>query len=117
LKVGRLRERREFERLTRDGLRAGSETLWCRYLPEPDVVPPRVAFAIGRAVGSAVARNRVRRRLRAALESFAGSPLLPCGLLLVGARPTASERTFAELRTELTVMLGSGATSAREAVR
>jgi ribonuclease P protein component len=81
--------------------------LWCRYVPEPDVVPPCVAFAVGRGVGSAVARNRVRRRLRAALESLAGSPLLTHGLLLVGARPGAPERTFAELRQELSMMLGS----------
>jgi ribonuclease P protein component len=76
------------------------------------VVPPGVAFAIGRGVGSAVARNRVRRRLRAALESFAGSALLPHGLLLVGARPGVHERTFVELRQELAVMLDSFRTAA-----
>jgi ribonuclease P protein component len=81
--------------------------LWCRYLPEPDVVPPRVGFAIGRSVGSATARNRVRRRLRAALESLAGSPLLLHGWLLVGARPPAVERTYDDLRGELSLMLGS----------
>jgi ribonuclease P protein component len=94
--------------------------LWCRYVPEPDVVPPCVAFAIGRAVGSAAARNRVRRRLRAVLELLAGSPLLANGLLLVGARPGALERTFAELREELSMMLGSFGTVAvepHEAVR
>jgi ribonuclease P protein component len=116
LKLGRLRERRAFERLTRDGVRTGSETLWCRYLPAPDVVPPRAAFAIGRSIGSAVARNRLRRRLRAALESLVGSPPLVDGLLLVGARPAALERTFAELREELSLMLNSAA-EPRELVR
>ena len=94
--------------------------MWCRYVPEPDVVPPCVAFAIGRAVGSAVARNRVRRRLRAALELLAGPPLLANGLLLVGARPGAPERTFAELREELSMMLSSFGTvvvEPQEAVR
>jgi ribonuclease P protein component len=94
--------------------------LWCRYLPAPDIVPPRIAFAIGRSVGSAVARNRLRRRLRAALESLAGSPPFADGLLLVGTRPTALERTFAELREELSLMLSSFATTPvepREAVR
>jgi ribonuclease P protein component len=33
--------------------------------------PPRVAYAISRAVGSAVARNRIRRRLRAAVRENA----------------------------------------------
>jgi ribonuclease P protein component len=114
LRIGRLRERREFERLTRDGLRAGTETLWCRYLPDPGVVPPRVGFAIGRSVGPAVARNRVRRRLRAALESLAGAPLLRHGWLLVGVRPHIVERTYDELRAELSVMLTSLTTSSVE---
>lgn len=30
--------------------------------------PPRVAYAVGRAVGTAVVRNRVRRRMRAAVH-------------------------------------------------
>jgi ribonuclease P protein component len=33
--------------------------------------PPRVAYAIGRRVGGAVDRNRVRRRLRAAVSAHA----------------------------------------------
>jgi ribonuclease P protein component len=66
-----------------------------------------VAYSIGRAVGGAVVRNRVRRRLRAVVASVAGSPLLPHGWLLVGARPNASERTFDELREEMWLMMGS----------
>jgi ribonuclease P protein component len=33
--------------------------------------PPRVAYAIGRGAGSAVDRNRMRRRLRAAVAACA----------------------------------------------
>src|SRR6516165_4522665 len=33
---------------------------------------PRVAYAVARHVGGAVARNRVRRRLRAAVRAHAG---------------------------------------------
>jgi hypothetical protein len=46
------------------------------------------------------------------LESLAGSALFPHGLLLVGARPGALERTFVELRQELAVMLASFRTAA-----
>ena len=74
----------------------------------PPVVPPRVAFAIGRDVGSAVVRNRLRRRLRAlAGDRVAGTPLLPHGHLLIGARPGAGERSFDELGVELTAMLAA----------
>jgi len=34
---------------------------------------PRVAYAVARHVGGAVARNRVRRRLRAAVRAHAGA--------------------------------------------
>ena len=33
--------------------------------------PPRVAYAVGRQAGGAVARNKIRRRLRAAIRAHA----------------------------------------------
>jgi ribonuclease P protein component len=107
--IGRLGERRELERLTRDGRRARSATLWCRYLDDPPVAPPRVAFAIGRAVGPAVVRNRLRRRLRELLRAAASGddPALACGLLLLGAQPAAAERSFVELGDEVSVLLAA----------
>ena len=72
----------------------------------PADVPPRVAFAIGRAVGPAVVRNRLRRRLRAlAAERARAGDVARCsrhGSLLVGARPAAAERSFEELGVEVT---------------
>lgn len=77
------------------------DPLWCTYVLDPEVAPPRVAFAIGRAVGSAVRRNRLRRRLRAVLAASD----VPPGLFLVGARAPACERTSDELRTTVEAML------------
>jgi ribonuclease P protein component len=107
--IGRIGERREFERLTRDGRRARTSTLWCRYLRDPAVVPPRVAFAIGRPVGSAVVRNRLRRRLREVLRAatLTEPPLLACGQLLVGATPAAAERSFDQLQVEVNDLLST----------
>ncbi|MET0146880.1 MAG: ribonuclease P protein component [Ilumatobacteraceae bacterium] len=99
--IGRIHERRDFERLNRHGRRARTRSLWCRYVDDPDVVPGRVAFAIGRPVGSAVVRNRLRRRLRA----LSSSAPFEHGDLLIGAHQSASERSFDELRDELTVLL------------
>lgn len=62
------------------------------------VAPPRVAFALGRAVGPAVTRNLIRRRLRALLNE---QITLPPGIYLVGAQPTAANSTFAELQGDL----------------
>jgi ribonuclease P protein component len=105
--IGRISERREFERLTRHGRRARTHRLWCRYLDEPDVVPPRVAFAIGRAVGPAVNRNRLRRRLRELVRQAAATdpPVLPSGQLLIGAQPGAAELSFDDLAGEVATLL------------
>jgi ribonuclease P protein component len=100
--IWRIRERDAFARLGREGFRIRTSSLWCTYLPDPAAVPPRVAFAIGRAVGPAVVRNRLRRRLRALLAS---SLELPPGWYLIGARPVVTERTFDQLRSELTVLV------------
>ena len=91
--IDRVRERDAFVRLRRDGVRVRTDPLWCSFVLDPDLVPPQVAFAIGRAVGSAVSRNRLRRRLRAVLAECD----VPPGLYLIGARTPACEQTFAEL--------------------
>jgi len=91
--IDRVREREAFVRLRRDGVRVRTDPLWCSFVPDPDLVPPQVAFAIGRAVGSAVRRNRLRRRLRAVLATCD----VPPGLYLIGARIPACEQTFDEL--------------------
>ena len=63
-----------------------------RYLPDGAGDPPRVAYAIGRAAGSAVVRNRLRRRLRAAVRDL-GDELGP-GTYLFGAEPAALSVPF-----------------------
>jgi len=65
------------------------------------VAPPRVAFALGRAVGPAVTRNLIRRRLRALLNE---QITLPAGIYLVGAQPTAATSTFEALHRDLAAM-------------
>lgn len=78
-------------------MRIRTTSLWCTCLLEPEATPPRVAFAVGRAIGPAVTRNRVRRRLRAILQTTE----LPPGWYLIGARPSVTELTFDQLRTEV----------------
>jgi len=67
---------------------------WLADPPGP-VMPPRVAFAVGRQVGGAVDRNRVRRRLRA----IAREARLPAGAWLIGAGAGAATATHRELRS------------------
>ena len=64
-------------------------------VPEPTEteLPPRLAFAVPRAVGPAVVRNRLRRRIRAHLQGVrAADPArFPAGAWLVGLDRGAAE--------------------------
>jgi len=66
------------------------------FLPGDPLLPPRVAYAVGKRVGPAVVRNRVRRRLRAATMAHRAE-LQPGAAYLFGAAPAASSASFAEI--------------------
>lgn len=66
------------------------------FLPGDPLLPPRVAYAVGKRVGPAVVRNRVRRRLRAATMAHRAE-LQPGAAYLIGAAPAASSASFAEI--------------------
>jgi ribonuclease P protein component len=78
--------------------------LGARLLPGDPSEPPAVAFSIPRGVGGAVERNRVRRRLRAALRELEPE-LLPGGRYLVSAGPAVSQMSPTELRSTLSEVL------------
>src|SRR5207244_7479193 len=73
----RLLRRSEFERVYKLGRRHFSASMTVFYLQRPEadridnkVLPwpgPRVGFTVSRALGGAVQRNRMKRRLRAAV--------------------------------------------------
>lgn len=68
----------------------------------------RVAYAVGRRVGNAVVRNRLRRRLRAAVREIdAERGGLAPGAYLISARPEAAGRPYADLRATLGEALGA----------
>ena len=99
--IWRVRDRHSFRRLGVEGQRCRAGLLWCTYVADPTLTPPRVAFALGRTLGPAVARNRLRRRLRVLLSSVD----LPPGLYLIGARPGAAERSYIELTFDVERLL------------
>ena len=101
----RVTDRRTFRALREEGHRARGGPLTVTWLPGSDGTPPRVAFAIGRSIGSAVHRNRLRRRMRAAVRDAAAELQLQRGWLLIGAKPAASKHTFESLRGELIMLL------------
>lgn len=74
--------------------------------------PPRVAFAVGRNVGGAVVRNRVRRRLRAAMHAHADL-LRPGVAYLVRAAAPAADAAYRDLAAAVRDALRAHASEVR----
>jgi ribonuclease P protein component len=103
--IGRIGDRATFDALRRDGRRARRDPVTVLFLPEAGVGAEggvRVAYSVGRRLGTAVERNRVRRRLRAAMRDVSrdGDGLRP-GAYLVLVRPEAGTTPYPELRRSL----------------
>ena len=92
--IWRVRDRATFAVLARAERHArGPVTI--RFVPGESEAPPRVAYAVG-GVGNAVVRNRLRRRLRAAVAR-AEAELAAGGAYLVSARREALTMPFEAL--------------------
>jgi ribonuclease P protein component len=80
-----------------------------RCVDGPASEPPKVACAPTRGVGGAAVRNRVRRRLRAAVAE-ARAHLSPGHAYLVTAGREALTMPFADLRAAVARALDAGST-------
>lgn len=60
-----------------------------------------MAFAIAKRTGTAVVRNRIRRRLRAALAELAAADGVPAGAMVITAGPPVADVAFAAVRGDL----------------
>ena len=112
--VGRIRTKTTFRALSRPEGRARRGPLSVVYsrVAEADGLA-LVGYAVGRRHGGAVARNRLRRRLRAAVRME--GPGLPAGAYLVRAAPGTSDLAFDALRQAVSDAARSAAGRARSA--
>jgi ribonuclease P protein component len=102
--IWRVRDRSSFRVLAR-GRRSTAGCVEMRsVVMGPASEPPRVAYAVGRNVGPAVVRNRVRRRLRAAVLEHRDRVEPGRGYLL-RARPGAAADSYGELTAAVGALL------------
>ena len=70
-------------------------------------LPPRVGFTVTRKIGNAVVRNRIRRRLKAAVSAAGGHLETATDYVLVGRRAALTlqfERLVTDLQTGLAAL-------------
>ncbi|MFN0091022.1 MAG: ribonuclease P protein component [Acidimicrobiales bacterium] len=96
--IWRIRDRATFRALRR-GRTGRCPPVRVRFVPEPSAPAARVAYAVSTAIGTAVERNRVRRRLRAAVACLDRSTPggLARGAYLLTAEPAARTTPYATL--------------------
>ena len=103
----RLGPNRQFSYVYRRGKRASTKDLTLLFVKNRQ---KRVGCSVSKKVGVAVVRNRTKRRLRECVR-----PLL-CrmsgGLYVFVARPSAAERSFAQLSRQVLQLLSRAGTLA-----
>ena len=102
----RLRRRREFDAVFRDGIGLVRGVLAVRIRDRHDDQPGRFGFAVSSRLGGAVVRNRIKRRLRESARRIDAAGLD----IVVIARNGAERASFA-------VLDGSLIEAMREAMR
>jgi ribonuclease P protein component len=106
-RAGRLRHKRDFERVYQQGRRVSMESFTMYVYARGDDAPSRLGFVVGRRFGTHVVRNRVKRRLRAAARALWAR--LPHGYDLVCvARPPAATAPMDALREQFLRALQQG---------
>jgi ribonuclease P protein component len=96
----RLLKHADFQAVYGQGKKHFSANMTAFYRERKDGAGPRIGFTVGKALGGAVERNRIRRRMRAAVAN--GLPLLTRSLdVVLHPRKSVLDLEFTTLRAEV----------------
>ena len=96
----RLLKHADFQDVYQRGKKYFSGNVSLFYRDRGDAGGPRVGFAVGRMLGNAVERNRIKRRLRAAVQRHLGGVAAPLDIV-VHPRKAVLTVEFSQLAGEV----------------
>ena len=99
-KSSRLLRRADFQSAYQRGRKFFSGNITAFYRQRNDTRGPRVGFTVGKVLGGAVDRNRIRRRMRAAVRRRLAGLVLPLDVVL-HPRKSVLTINFARLDAEV----------------
>jgi ribonuclease P protein component len=115
----RLRKHADYQRVYESSRRYSSQSMsyfFRKREGEPEEAQPRVGLTTGRALGGAVERNRIRRRMRAAVRLHVSE--LPGKVdVVLHPRRTVLEMEFMGLEREVARIFASIGAAARAGVK
>jgi ribonuclease P protein component len=96
----RLLKHADFQAVYQNGRKHFSGNMTAFYRQGERVAGPRVGFTVGKVLGGAVVRNRIRRRMRAAVRQHLPELAAPLDLVL-HPRKSVLTLKFAQLDAEI----------------
>jgi len=99
-KSSRLQKHADFQAVYQQGRKHFSGNITVFYRRREDDGGPRVGFTVGKVLGGAVQRNRIRRRMRAAVQQGLGQLALPLDVVMHPRRPVL-DMDFVRLQQEV----------------
>ncbi|HEV7676242.1 MAG TPA: ribonuclease P protein component [Candidatus Angelobacter sp.] len=96
----RLLKHADFQVVYKQGRKHFSGNMMVFYRDSENTAAPRVGFTVGKVLGGAVDRNRIRRRMRAAVRNHLRELVRPLDLVL-HPRKSVLTLKFAQLDAEI----------------
>lgn len=100
----RLLRHADFQAVYKEGNKHFSGNITVFYRRRDEGTGPRIGFTVGKVLGGAVQRNRIRRRMRAAVQRHLSGILLPLDIVM-HPRKAVLKMDFCQLDAEVEQVL------------